>query len=500
MHTPFHRSRFRPRGAAMLMVMALAIIGGIGVTAWVYLLAARAIQASRMGDSVARHITWNNTAAINQEYNFTYAYRDNVTQPELTATVTGGGGEVAAAYSGLNTFNSANTYSNPTTFAAPFNNVRKQITADNSVYYTRTTATSDVSQTEHLLYYNFQKTYPRTLLGDLLIVYAKPSGAANTYITDNLKVNGRVLIYDSTADTAGVAANECLNLTKTGTNTTIDNSATATLLPQNFPSIPVFTAGTAGAGTGAVLNGGLNVLNNSNFTVNSLRHKLEASSLGYYNLSTADTSGNNIESDDDSGGSSSAVWVDQQSSGSFTYNPPGTSPYSYSPGSTLNTVTLLLKHSSLKHIRIISGVEQLILKGQTNSTDYNTAGTLAPLIILVEQEIRDIRLVGENNRPIILGTGTGTGQVLYMAWSGSNVTGSGALRWRLHIVNQYRQLYLEAPSSNNVTLTGSIRTNWGVYSTDGSANDRFFLNTESNPGALATLLPRDGWFEPLIVQ
>ena len=202
----------------------------------------------------------------------------------------------------------------------------------------------------------------------------------------------------------------------------------------------------------------------------------------------------------DSGDSSSAVWVDSQSSGSFTYPPPTTSPYSYSAGSTLWRVTLLLKHSSLKHIRIVSGVEQLILKGQTNSTDYTTAGTLEPLIILVEQEIRDIRLVGENNRPIILGVGTGTGQVLYMGWSGSNVTGSGALRWRLHLINQYRKLYLDPPSSNNVTLTGSIRTNWGIYCTDGSATDRFFLNTESSPGTLTTLLPRDGWFEPLVVQ
>ena len=224
MNTLFHRSHSRNRGAAMLAVLAFTIIGGIAVTAWTYLLAARAIQASRMSDSVARHITWGNTAAINQQYNFAFAYRDTVTQPELIATLTGGGGEVAAAFTNLSAFASANTYSNPASFAAPFNNIRKQITADNSVYYTRTTATSDNSQTEHLLYYNFQKSYPRPLLGDLLIVYAKPSGAANTYITDNLKVNGRVLLYDSTADTAGVAANECLNLTKTGTNTTVDSS------------------------------------------------------------------------------------------------------------------------------------------------------------------------------------------------------------------------------------------------------------------------------------
>ena len=83
---------------------------------------------------------------------------------------------------------------------------------------------------------------------------------------------------------------------------------------------------------------------------------------------------------------------------------------------------------------------------------------------------------------------------------GPNVTGSGALRWRLHLINQHRQGYLDPPSGNHVTLAGSIRTNWSVYCTDSAATDRFFLNTESSPGTLTTLLPRDGWFEPLIVQ
>ena len=88
----------------------------------------------------------------------------------------------------------------------------------------------------------------------------------------------------------------------------------------------------------------------------------------------------------------------------------------------------------------------------------------------MQQEVRDIRFVGENNRPIILGLGTGTGLTCYMGWSGTNVTGSGALRWRLHLINQYRNIYLDPPSGNNVTLTGSIRTNWTINCTDGTAH------------------------------
>lgn len=515
MHTRFHRPR--NRGAAMLMVLAFTIIGGIAVTAWVYLLAARAIQASRLSDSVARHITWGNTTAINQQYNLGYAYQMNVSEPELTTTVSGGGGEVAAAISGLNAFASTNTYSNPGSFAAPFNNIRQIPTSDNSVYYTRTTGETDASQTEHLLYYNFQKSYARGLLGDLLIVYAKPSGAADTFLTDNLKVNGRVLIYDSAADVTGVEANECLNLSKTGTNSTLDSSGNSTLLPQNFPSIPIFTAGSAGGSTGAVLDGSLNVLHNTNFTANSLYDKMTASSTGYYNLTTASNSstplasGANVEADDDNGvtgtstngGSSSTdIWVKKGSPPGNAFAVPTTSPYNYSWPKNGTAVTLLLKSSTLHHIRLVSGATQLILQGQTNAADYTSASTLDPIIILVEQEIRDIRLVGECSRPIILGVGTGTGVPLFMGWSGtSTAAGGGPLRWNLFLINQYREIYLDPPSGGNVTLTGSIRTNCSIRCTDTTDTDRFFLNRyTSPPAALLSLLGRDAWFEPLIVQ
>src|SRR4029077_18879568 len=110
--------------------------------------------------------------------------------------------------------------------AAPFNNIRYVPTADNSVYYTRTAAVSDASQTEHLLYYNYQRSYPRTLLGDLLIVHAKPAAASGSiFITDNLQVNGRIVVFDSAADISGVEASECLNQTKTGTNPCLNLTA-----------------------------------------------------------------------------------------------------------------------------------------------------------------------------------------------------------------------------------------------------------------------------------
>lgn len=109
---------------------------------------------------------------------------------------------------------------------------------------------------------------------------------------------------------------------------------------------------------------------------------------------------------------------------------------------------------------------------------------------------RDIRFVGENNRPVILATGQGTGQTIYMGFSGSSSVVGGPLRWRLHMVNQYCSLWLSPPDGANVTLTGSIRTDWSINCTDSSSKMRFYLQAETSPEGLETLLPRDGWNEP----
>jgi hypothetical protein len=204
-----------------------------------------------------------------------------------------------------------------------------------------------------------------------------------------------------------------------------------------------------------------------------------------------------------SGNSSADIWVKKgtNSPPSNAFAVPTTSPYNYSWPNNGTAVTLLLKSSTLRHIRLISGATQLILQGQTNAADYTSAATLEPLVILVEQEIRDIRFVGENSRPIILGLKGTTGATAFLGWSGtSTASGGGALRWKMNLINEYRDIYLDPPSGNNLSITGSIRTNWNVSCTDSTANDRIFLSINSSPGTLVTLLPRDAWFEPLIIQ
>ncbi len=506
----------------MLMVLMLTIVGGIGVTAWMYLIAARLIQVERMNDSVSRRIVQSNSGAINQQYMMTFAYRDSVTQPQISSLLSNSwGGVIENGFISLQSFRSAYTYSNPPAYSYAYNNLRYQPTGDGSVYFTRVTATTDSAQAETLSYYNFLKSYPRSLLGDLFYVHTKPAAASGSIqITDNLYVNGRVLVYDSTANISVMEADECLNLTKTGTNTTLNAAGTAALLPQNYPSIPMFSQGSVSTSSGAVLDGSLNLCNNANFTPSSIYHIMRTLTPGYYIMTTAATSstmvsGANIENDHDGGVSgttknggsaSSDIWVKKDDHNppipnTSTFNEPTVSPYAYTWSKGKSAVAILLKSSSLYHVHLQTGPLMLVLQGQTTAADYTAASTLPPVVILVEPGIKDIRFVGENSRPLILALGNGSGGTTFMSWSGtSSATGGGPLRWKLNLINQYNDVWLDPPSGNNVTLFGSIRTNWNINCTDSTAANRFTLSRDTTPGALVSALPRDAWFEPVVIR
>jgi hypothetical protein len=76
----------------------------------------------------------------------------------------------------------------------------------------------------------------------------------------------------------------------------------------------------------------------------------------------------------------------------------------------LNVLRVRLGNSTVKHIRVIGGVEQLEIDGQTTAAAYTAAAAYTPVIISVEQStLRDIRFIGENSRPFILSIGPGGG-------------------------------------------------------------------------------------------
>lgn len=489
------------RGAAMLVALVFIMMGTIVITAWIHLMAARLQQTERLSVAVQRHVTWGNTKAINQQYAFTWALRDNVTRSLSSATLNGWGGSDEDAFSGLAAFRSTTRPSNTTTNSYPFNNIINVPTSDNGVYFARTTGDSDSSQTEHLAFYNYLKSYPSALLGDLFIAHKRPSSASGSYyLTDNLQVNGRVVIWDSTAQSVNLRAESCLNMVKTGTNTVKNTASTpVAILPQNFSTTLRTTAGYGGTATPtAVTNGTLNLINNTDFTPGSVRHTMEAAGAAgtaWMTCSTAATSSTNINTTSTSGTTTSDVQVKLEATP--TYALPTTSPYGYAKSGNLNVVVVRLKNSTLKHLRISSGVEQVVLEGQTTSTDYTNADALAPVIIWLEQaDCRDIRFIGENNRRLILATGKGAGATLYCGFHGNSITGGSAVRWRLQWINEFRPLYLNPATGLGVLFTGGIRTDSPLDCLDSGSTVRVTLQRETSPGALEALLPRDGWLEP----
>lgn len=481
----------------MLAVLMFIMIGTVAMTAWIILMGARLKQAEYLEDAVERHVIWGNSGAINKQYALTWATRDNVTRVLSSSTLGGWGGVDADPLVALKAFRSTVRPSNTVVNSFPFNNIQNIPTTDNGTFFERTTADSDNSQSEHLAFYNYFKTYPASLLGDLLIIHKRATTSGTYAFSDNFQINGRVVICDASASTANIRAEDCLNMTKTGTNT-VKDAALVTMLPQNFPASVSFTAGYGGTATPtAVSNGTLNLANNSDFTPGSVRHIMEGTGLlgtTWINCSTASNGLTNIDTDNNNGSSTSATRTELDSTP--TYNPPITAPYGYVASGNLNVFTVRLKHSSLKHLRITNGVEQLVLEGQTNSTDYNAAALLDPVIIWLEQpDCRDIRFVGENSRPLILVSGKGAGATLFCSWSGNSLIGGNALRWRLQWINEFRDLYLDAPNGKGILITGGIRTNWSINCTDSTNAVRFTIQRETTPGDLETMLPRDGRVE-----
>lgn len=522
---PSGRNPARTRGAVMLVVVMFIMLCAIAFTASISLMGARLQQSERAGMGVQRHVVWGNTRAINQQYAFTWALRDGVTRSLSTATVTGTGyvlasqtgwgGSDADIISSLSAFKSTNRPSNLGTVTYPFNNIINLPTSDNGVFFARTTADSDTSQTEHLYFYNYLKSYPSPLLGDLLIIHKRATAISTGtyYMTDNLQVNGRVVIWDETAESINLRADACLNMTKTGTNTIRDTQATpATRIPQNFPARVTATSGYGGTSAPtAVTNGSLNLITNTDFSPGTIKSTIESSGAQGTTWLVCST-GTNTTTNFNTSGANGTTTSDLQlkMEGTPTYSLPTTSPYGYTASSSLNALYVRLKNSTLKHLRIDSGVEQLVLEGQTNATDYTNAASLSPVIIWVEQlDLRDIRFVGENSRPLILATrgssgntttGTNANIYIYSAFHGSSLVTGGPLRWRLNWINEVRMPYLHIVTSGvNVQLTGSIRTNAPLNCTDTGSTVRFTLQRETTPGNLETMLPRDAWMEPYVL-
>jgi hypothetical protein len=468
-----------------MIALMMVLLGTMAVTALLYVMGARLQQSERIASAVQRRLSWQNTGSVNRQYVYVHALRDGGTRSTSTASLASNwGGLQAAPFSSLSAFETSQRPSDQL-HTYPFNNVRVPPTDDGGYFYERTTADSNTNQAESVSFFNYLKTYPAPLQGDLLVIHKRASGASGDYyITDNLRVDGRVVIYDGTAQTEVVRADSYIHMNPGFTNRMKNNAGTADILPENYNAIPTATAGYGGSGTPtAVTNGTLNLINNTNFTPGSLYHLGEE--FGDWET---------FSSTKKSGNSNSEVEIAEETKPE--YPPPTASPYGYSYSGKLNVITIRLGKSSLEHVRITGSYHQIILEGQTTSSTYASAASLPPVIVWVDQNsVRDIRFEGENSRRFILALGKGNGATVHLGFEDSSIVSGGPLRWRMQMICEYRPVYFNFSSGANLQITGGIRTDWTLNCTDGGATPRILIQRETDPGPLETLLPRDGWLE-----
>ncbi|WP_009958387.1 hypothetical protein [Verrucomicrobium spinosum] len=466
MHRPFSRNKSRhPRGAAMMFALAMVLVGAIAVTGMICVLGARLQQSERMASASQRRLAWTNTEAANRQYGYVYSMRDTVSRSASSASLASNwGGLQATAYTNLSAFRSTQRPDDQIV-SYPFNNIQVPPTVDYGYFYERTTADSNSNQAEHVSMFNYLKSYPAQLQGDLLVLHKRAVTSGDYYLSDNLRVDGRVVIYDGTALTTDVRANSYIHMKPGFTNSVKNNAGTAAQLPENYAITPTATAGYGGTSTPtAVTNGTLKMINNTDFTPGSLLH------LGQ----TTGSWTNYTSTSSDVGNSSSAVQISKSS----------------------KVITVRLKHTGLTHVRINAAFSELVLEGQTTASDYTNADALSPIIVWLESSsVLNIKITGENNRRLIFAAGPGNGDNLNLNFQSTSLVSGGPLRWRMNLISEYRNTYISLPSSVNVQMTGGIRTNWAVNCTDSGSTVRIILQRETTPQDLEKLLPRDGWME-----
>jgi len=507
----------------LIAAIILVFIGTIAISGWGYLTAARLRETESHGVAIQRQIAWSNSHAIDQQYNFTLGYQDGVTtSPSTTLLNAGSGGIIASGLNSLSAFRSTQTATGATTPYA-FNNLSVPSTADGSVFFVRTSSVTDPSQTAPIDYYDYLLSYPTPLLGDLFIVHkASAEGSGTLKISNNIQVNGRVVVWESNSQTENLLASSCIDMGAQVKRTVTNLNGNGLVLPDNWAPGPRTTAGYGGSSQPtAVTDGTLNMVNNPNFAPGSIYNIMQSTGnfavyegpvAGLLGVVTGLVGGVVNEVVDllslSSGASSAAQPVQVTQTLLANLNLPGV------VGTTLNSVlpiydgylgllniAVVLVHApTLPHLELTGSLDLILLVGDLLPLDPSYAASLPPVIIWVDQSThpRHILFLGQSTRRIILVTGAGTGAPTYCAFVGVTSLLGGPLPWRLQWINQDCDLEIIPPLVfGYAQITGSIRTNWTFNVIDLlSSNTRMVVQKENWPGSLKTLMPRDAWFAP----
>lgn len=374
-----------------------------------------------------------------------------------------------------------------------------------------------------------------TLAGDTFIIYKCPAGVADSIKCTGFSVDGRITVRDPASfflpehrdrgnfTEIGIRS-KALYIQNgdrsrnvlTGRHMTSGVILTAELFAPIQSSFGQTQAGAGGVSRSDYFSGSLDVIKNSfvppsspvgtQYHPNCLwqRQSNEAKS-GRAPLLVVDRSFSGNRQTD-------PCWIEDQSG--YPVYPPSGYPTGYAD--EFRVLYVNLSHRRLPNIRIYPVVEQVVLLGQSSASQYAEAGQLsARSLLLVPMEnqfyptlIQDIRLVGENNRPLVLGFKTKFHTApLGLYWEGPVVNGADAsVHWRSILINEGYHITLYRPrwyssSPGPVVLAGGVLTNWTISraGTDRTAFNTFVIKQDPLAGPavtraayeLAALLPTE---------
>lgn len=551
------RNGSRQCGALMAAALMMMVVVGIMLSGWVAVMATRAQQVSYMEDAAKRRYSLANSKALSRQLLFERGFAANSAVAagwnNLLQDGSGrlwGGLHVPAGWSG-NAFETAEDSANAP-MSYPFN--ASGLTGGEAFLARRFTneAVAMVGQMDEVTSYHFLKMTCPPLRGDLFTVYQKPPmataeldvhfntpGVAGGHFAGWV-VDGRMVIKDvpslfspSTANPLVIPAQvrslylpeEQDNLLVVGTN-----HAGQRMPPSNLAAVPM-TVGSLPAGAGGFWEDQLNVVRNEANPANSLWHFMEREQanggLAFVTINSSNYS---------FGGADPPVWIEKQvdppnpanplavptapdETEGLTYPPPRW-PSGYPR--QWRVLFVKLDHPNLPHLRIVSGVDQVIFLGQAPlSAAHESAGLLQPVMVTLVspsagQGVGDIRFKDVNNRRWVLGAKSEIATDLELYWEGAtvieSVAGGGTQQvhtWRCMLVNEFRTIYANIYSNRNVRITGGVMTNWVFKRRKSSPGDprntnvgalRFVRELEPEPaGAMGprftSLLPRDSWLE-----
>lgn len=167
-----------------------------------------------------------------------------------------------------------------------------------------------------------------------------------------------------------------------------------------------------------------------------------------------------------------------------------TGTYTYLSANGAGTVNVLVIEQLLNKIYIPGNTTTLVLQGQANAADLNTANQRPPLLIVVNEtgasQLTSIQFQNQNNRRLYLAVKKGTAATLTI----SALAGT----WRLGGVFENTPLSFTV-AGGALGLTGGLRTDASVSMVAGATVNISRENDDTDPKLLERYADRYGWLE-----